>query len=210
LYAKYIPPFVNSRMHSRTIFTSNSECFSSVVAGGGAVAASIEPRTADGSLSESSIKLANSVESCIGDSVDSVCGAGDEGIVVRLDSLVQKDKREASTLATGADVGESDIDVFEDASDGDGDGGRRSLVANCAVEGERTLTSSVSANCTRGPAAESASAVVAASGISTMESKVFEGSRDGRETVVLREASVFNAILAASYSRGIEVTPVSP
>lgn len=165
-YAKYIPPRVNSRIHSRTIFASSSECFSSMVCGGGAADATIESITSSGSL-EGSFRIDSRSAGSIGACAGSGCSTSMWSMVefcleLRFESRVQNDNRSVrafTTVSVLLDV----VDDGVDAVDEEGDGGPVSSLRlnSWSGRGETTFTSCSSANLTRGDLVLSASPLMA-------------------------------------------------
>lgn len=153
---KYILPLVNSRTHSRITFVSISECFSSIVAGGGAVDANMVPITSDGVSFAAFINLSRT--SC-SSSIDKGSGTKGnpgkaEGRKVRFDNLVQKDNLLATVLNTGelrteaSELGVEMSERFDRAEEGRWIG----PVSSVPFEGklpERDLTAGCERNFTR-------------------------------------------------------------
>ena len=157
-----MPPFVYSRIHSRTIFSSSSECRSSIEGGGGASAANILLRTIAGSSFVSGVRVSNGSRACVSScSVDPAISSV-ERCVGRFCILVQKDSLDARAFATDAagvvEMSDDGVEMSEDKDRGDEDrgtsnGGRsRSWAGKEASIGVINLTwSSLTENCTRGP-----------------------------------------------------------
>lgn len=219
-----MPPFVNSRTHSRMTFVSNSECFSSIVAGGGAVEANMVSITSAGSSFASFIKLSKTSCSSFMDKGSCTTeNSGDTGLRIgRFDNLLQKDNRLARVLNTGdlrkeaSELGTEISETFDRAEDGrwmdppmtsfptQVRPSEEDLMAGC----ERNLTrTELSFDASDDMDFDNGSSTSSSSKLRSVSGRL--GSKDGRLRAVLREASVFNANLARSFMSGISRTPLT-
>jgi hypothetical protein len=221
LYAKYIPPFVNCRMHSLTTLLSTSKWRSSVVAGAGAVDAKMFSNTPAGSSAFSSIIFSRVSCSCKRE-----VGSGNRGDSVftymefgRFESLLQNESRSARVLNTGDFAIERSEEEEESEREDCAEDGRPRCTAVIAslssLEGigDRILRSVLGANWTCGTVGKRIDD--ATSWLSNFEvelgaSNARDLERDGRAMPALRDARVFSATLARSWTRGIAVTPLTP
>src|ERR1700710_1120511 len=112
-----MPPRVNSLTHSRTILSSSSVCFSAAEAGGGAVVDNMFFNTSAGSsvcsailCSRASWSFERPAGSGVSDGSSISCEESDGMVLVRLDTLLQNERRDATVRATGEVVTENSED----------------------------------------------------------------------------------------------------
>lgn len=152
--------------------------------------------------------------------------------MLRLESLLQKESRDASAFAIGV-VGELSIDGVEapEVSEGEGDAERSKSISSDSVSvlkercasGVITFTWSLGENWTRAGEGRESVAYCAAESLLSVSgpgsgasagdailSIVLLEMSEGRECAKFREAKVFNVILARDSTRGIAVTLFTP